>query len=892
MTFPTNNKQSKDNKSSDPYDSSKHDTNSNNASIIFEVTENMSKIGLKEFVFNRNIFQFRFGGRDLCIVPFAHNKTTLSKLCKLIKDKLLKKLEYSEYLVDDPQTLEAALSDIENQIIEKRVKIFGISNRDTNYKKSNHVDDEFKLKFIEEAKELRRHFEQSSDPYKEWQIKVVEKYEILKNLFKKYYPDAWTFMEFCLSVKSVLNITDCTLPFMGVLIAPPSSTKTMVIELFRKYPHTFYSDSFTPSSLVSHNASLTEERLQEVDMLPKMKDNLMLTPELAALFTAKEDDLQKVMGIITRILDGHGLENDSGAQGHRRYGDTMFVWLGATVEIPYKVWKLLGNLGHKIYFIRPPLRKKTVKDLKRIAKSNNFSKRNKEIEQALLDYLKTFDAAPEVEGKIKLENGIVKIRWNEEIEEEQDKALEHISHLANLLASLRGTVYVSEAKSANRKFNYYQRSNDDDGDNPSQNHSQQQKQQQQPNQIEGQDYDTDFPIIEDPSRAVTLLRNLSIGHTVSQGRDYITLEDVPIAIKVALSTAPVRRVKLLDLLLKAENGELTTSQITYHLSISQPIATKTMREFAVLGLVDISTVSNYNNSELQIKLKPEFGWFRTEEFQSLKGDFVPSDVKKNGDEDDSNDVKQSSTDGRNGNNRDNNSGNNDISISPNKAVLPSEEYEQQKGSNTDKIDSCDKSKDCHTLEQNSPPEAQQKNDVLDNCINQSESPKEDYDLQSSLIQNQNENLEPQSSSSSNHPDDHDIEKNSTSLWGSKSLEHVTLSHSTQDSESPYQVSPTIRESDGIKYITFQEILKTIELTHGSTIAVNHAITTVCKNNETVRNYLGDKITSRENRNVRDLVSNVIRHPNIKIIKNKPQLLVKWFESNKDSSTISQKGKTA
>ena len=107
-------------------------------------------------------------------------------------------------------------------------------------------------------------------------------------------------------------------------------------------------------------------------MLPKMKDKLVIAPELAPIFTAKDDDLQKVLGMITRILDGHGFENDSGAQGHRRYGDTMFVWLGATVEIPPKVWRLLGTLGHKIYFLRPALRKKTPQDLKRIAKHNNF----------------------------------------------------------------------------------------------------------------------------------------------------------------------------------------------------------------------------------------------------------------------------------------------------------------------------------------------------------------------------------------------------------------------------------------------------------------------------------------------------------------------------------------
>ena len=62
---------------------------------------------------------------------------------------------------------------------------------------------------------------------------------------------------------------DFTLPFMGILVAVPSSLKTMVIQLFRKYPSTFYTDSFTSRSLVSHNAALSEEQLQKIDMLPK-----------------------------------------------------------------------------------------------------------------------------------------------------------------------------------------------------------------------------------------------------------------------------------------------------------------------------------------------------------------------------------------------------------------------------------------------------------------------------------------------------------------------------------------------------------------------------------------------------------------------------------------------
>ena len=99
-----------------------------------------------------------------------------------------------------------------------------------------------------------------------------------------------------------------------------------------------------------------KKQLRKIDLLPKLQNRLFLTPELAPVFTANEDELRKSLGIITRILDGHGLETDSGAQGHRKYGKTFFVWIGAGVEIPFRVWQLLGTLGHKIYFLRPAIR--------------------------------------------------------------------------------------------------------------------------------------------------------------------------------------------------------------------------------------------------------------------------------------------------------------------------------------------------------------------------------------------------------------------------------------------------------------------------------------------------------------------------------------------------------
>jgi hypothetical protein len=805
--------------------------------IKLDLTENISECGIKEISIEKGVIYFVFGLQNRFFIFFQTNTPNLEKLCKEIRNKLTKRLTNS---VINQQTFEQALDDIENQIVERKDKIFNVSNKDINSAKSEHIADEFKIKFIDDVKQLREQLQHSSDPYKQWQLKVLEKYENLEKIFKKHYPEAWIFMEFCLSIKSILNIMDITLPFMGVLVAAPSSLKTMVIQLFRKYPSTFYTDSFTSSSLVSHNASLSEEQLKKIDMLPKMENKLVLTPELAPLITGNEDELQKVLGIITRVLDGHGLENDSGAHGHRKYSDTMFVWLGAVVEIPPRVWKVLGSLGHKIYFLRPPLAKKTVADLKKIAKSNNFSAINKEIEEALLDYLRTFDAAPNVEGKVRIDDDIVKIRWNEEIEEGQDEAIGCIAQLAKLLAPLRGVVYVSPSKFFNRKIS------SDQGDSRSSNIEQQQKQQITLQQ-DGQDYDTDIPTIEDPSRAVVILRNLAIGHAVSQGRDSLTLKDVPIVIKVGLSTAQVRRVRILDQLLKSENGILTTSRICNLLGISQPAVTKTMREFDALKIGELSAVSNYNNSELQIKLSSEFDWFRTKEFQRLMEGFIPCE--------------------------DNNKKNN--LIDPNK---------EEKDASTDNkhvevsLESHDNNTRCHMFQDNLPSETEEKNDVGEG-VNNNSCQKITAEQYCNLPLQIEENL-------TSKNDD-------TSLWGSNSLELVTLSHSTTDEcevevegeqQSPYHIPSSIKDNDGIKNVAFKEILKVIRSKQGFAISVNFAIECACANSEAVKNYLNGKMTSRENRDVRDIVSNIVRHCNIDVIKQKPEMVVKWSENNDDSLT--------
>jgi hypothetical protein len=103
--------------------------------------------------------------------------------------------------------------------------------------------------------------------------------------------------------------------------------------------------------------------------------------------------------------------------------------------------------------------------------------------------------------------------------------------------------------------------------------------------------------IEEPDRAMTQLYNLARGHALSQGRNYIALEDVPLVVKVVLSTASIEKV-------------------TAH---------RTMTELKALSLVDMKKESGATNSEYQITLDPEFDWFLAKEFLQLREGFVPSD---------------------------------------------------------------------------------------------------------------------------------------------------------------------------------------------------------------------------------------------------------------------------
>jgi DNA-binding transcriptional ArsR family regulator len=438
----------------------------------------------------------------------------------------------------------------------------------------------------QEKNSIRDEIKQARELYRDitpekWQLTSQEKYQNLYNVVQNKMPEIWPGLEFALSILRILNIEGCTLPFIGIILGRPSSGKTVIIDLLRKWYCSFYTDNFTARSFVSHSTAVaSKEDLVEIDLLPKIKDKMFLTPELSPTFTAKDDDLTQLLGIITRIADGHGFVSDSGAHGHRGYDENiMFVWAGAAVDVPYKVYKVLGNLGAKLYFFRMKFEDKTDNQLLTQATTDQeFNIKFKEIQNALFDYLKWFEIGP---GLIwNDDKPLPKIKWDKSKDDRE--AMRYIVRLAVLLSHLRCVAKTWET---------------DDS------------------QGSGYAYSVSQP--EDPSRAITVLSNLARGHALLTGRNYITVEDIPVVVKTVMSTAQIERVSLFSLLI-ANNGKLTTRNILESLNISKPTALRTMAELKAIGLVDIEEEGQQHPPSKQIVLRPKFGWLLEDDLVVVK----------------------------------------------------------------------------------------------------------------------------------------------------------------------------------------------------------------------------------------------------------------------------------
>jgi hypothetical protein len=192
-----------------------------------------------------------------------------------------------------------------------------------------------------------------------------------------------------------LLLNDISNPFALVLVDVPSSTKTITLNFFDGLDALIYpTDNFTPASFVSHASNVKREILGNVDLLPRIRYRTLIVRDLGSIFGVNEDDLIKSFGLLTRVLDGEGLETDSGVHGKRGYkGDYLFMLLAGVPQISHRVYKIMGNFGSRLFFRR--LNSPDEDDEELIAQNKGPAWKLKELacRQATQNFLRTLWAA-------------------------------------------------------------------------------------------------------------------------------------------------------------------------------------------------------------------------------------------------------------------------------------------------------------------------------------------------------------------------------------------------------------------------------------------------------------------------------------------------------------------
>jgi hypothetical protein len=379
-----------------------------------------------------------------------------------------------------------------------------------------------------------------------------------------YFPGLGPAVDCALSVAATPLLKDNANPVAVVYVGVPSSSKTTVVDMLDGHPAAYRSDNFTPASFVSHASNVDRKHLEKVDLLPRIKHKVLLTPEMAPIFRGREDELTPKFSIITKVLDGNGLMTDSGTQGRRGYsGDYLFAWLGCTTPFGKAAWNVMGQLGSRLFFYRMDTDEDiTVETLLSATEGVAYRERLRRCQEIVQRFL----------GEVTLP-GVRGVEW---------KSADDARHVRQMIA------WLAMALSAMRS----QPRTDDEEARP-----------------------------ELPYRAHMVLYNLARGHALVHGRRQLSVEDLPVVAKVALDSMAGGYGRVFAAL-SMKGAPLTVAEVAAVLSSSVPTARDVMEELERRGVMAFDKPGVGKTASL--KFAPGWKVFETEPFgRVFRGLFSP-----------------------------------------------------------------------------------------------------------------------------------------------------------------------------------------------------------------------------------------------------------------------------
>lgn len=411
-------------------------------------------------------------------------------------------------------------------------------------------------------------------------IKEVEKptkpvsFDEWRATIKENFPDLLLAAEIGVSTISQLLIKDITNPSAVVLVDVPAAGKTIAINFFSEIEGlTYATDKFTPAAFVSNAANVKKEKLKDIDLLPRLQYKMFLVRDMATIFSKRDDDLAESMGLLTRLLDGEGLNTESGVHGERHYvGEYLFMMFAASTPLPPKVWKLMGNLGSRLFFYNTNARVKNEDELMQQVLGST----HKQKESICRDITKCFLQTLWYDHKDGIE-------WDRASEDESTVRI--IARCALLLSRLRGVLNVYKDRDA-----------------------------------DGTEYVHTTPVIEMPNRINQLFYNIARGHALAAGRIKINFNDLKPIIEITFDSTTSSRSILFRKLIE-RGGTMNTGEVEKVLRQTKPTA---LKEMETLKLLDVCYTTQENYGEIggvekELHLTEDLKWFLSDECKKIRG---------------------------------------------------------------------------------------------------------------------------------------------------------------------------------------------------------------------------------------------------------------------------------
>lgn len=380
----------------------------------------------------------------------------------------------------------------------------------------------------------------------------------------QYYPALVPTVRVALAVVGSMALKGRELPLSVILETTSGYGKTTVLQML--FPlensgldsYVYRSDSFTPKSFVSHVGNVTKEDLEKIDLLPRIKDKVLITKELAPLFNGKPEELRDRFAMLITILDGKGFTSDSGMHGRRGYeGDYVFNWLGATTPLKDVVHRMMSQLGTRLLFFEVPAEEPNVDTLAQYAQNDTAAAGGPECREAVNAFLAEFFKCLPL-------NSV-----DQEVVAVFKPAATRIAQCAELLVNARAEVI----------------------------------------------YEDNNPVAvkppEGPYKIVQYFRMLARGHALICGRIVVNDEDIALVAEVALSSIPghlrplVREFQRRETITSSEAVTILRSSTA---PSSAPTARKYLHELAVLGIGDLTKGDTVPATPDTLTLAKRFRW--------------------------------------------------------------------------------------------------------------------------------------------------------------------------------------------------------------------------------------------------------------------------------------------